>query len=257
MTASVFHATPAELACVRAGFALTIIGPEARHAVSVMRMQPGEGIELVDGAGRRVRGTIASIDGRDSLGIDVADVIDEPVPDLRLAVIQALPKGEHAELAVDLMTQVGVDAIVPWAAQRCVAQWKPDRAEKARAKWQAAAAAAAKQSRRARTPVIGALATLADACALVSSAAVGLVLHEEASASLADAQLPSAGEIVIVVGPEGGLADDERAGLREAGAIEVRLGPTVLRASLAGAVAVTAISASARWRAPDMQGSST
>ncbi|NQW72179.1 MAG: 16S rRNA (uracil(1498)-N(3))-methyltransferase, partial [Actinobacteria bacterium] len=216
MTASVFHATPAELACVRAGFALTIIGPEARHAVSVMRMQPGEGIELVDGAGRRVRGTIASIDGRDSLGIDVADVIDEPVPDLRLAVIQALPKGEHAELAVDLMTQVGVDAIVPWAAQRCVAQWKPDRAEKARAKWQAAAAAAAKQSRRARTPVIGALATLADACALVSSAAVGLVLHEEASASLADAQLPSAGEIVIVVGPEGGLADDERAGLRDA-----------------------------------------
>jgi len=257
VTASVFHATPAELACVRAGFALTIIGPEARHAVSVMRMQPGEGIELVDGAGRRVRGTIASIDGRDSLGIDVADVIDEPVPDLRLAVIQALPKGEHAELAVDLMTQVGVDAIVPWAAQRCVAQWKPDRAEKARAKWQAAAAAAAKQSRRARTPVIGALATLADACALVSSAAVGLVLHEEASASLADAQLPSAGEIVIVVGPEGGLADDERAGLRDAGAIEVRLGPTVLRASLAGAVAVTAISASARWRAPDMQGSST
>lgn len=257
MTASVFHATPAELACVRAGFALTIIGPEARHAVSVMRMQPGEGIELVDGAGRRVRGTIASIDGRDSLGIDVADVIDEPVPDLRLAVIQALPKGEHAELAVDLMTQVGVDAIVPWAAQRCVAQWKPDRAEKARAKWQAAAAAAAKQSRRARTPVIGALATLADACALVSSAAVGLVLHEEASASLADAQLPSAGEIVIVVGPEGGLADDERAGLRDAGAIEVRLGPTVLRASLAGAVAVTAISTSARWRAPDMQGSST
>lgn len=257
MTASVFLATPAELAGARAGSALTIVGPEARHAVSVMRMEPGEGIELVDGEGRRVRGTVASVEGRDSLGIDVVDVIDEPAPELRLTVIQALPKGEHAELAVDLMTQVGVDAIVPWAAQRSVAQWKPDRAEKARAKWITAAAAASKQSRRARTPVIGALASFADACALVSHAGVGLVLHEEASSSLADAWLPSAGEVVIVVGPEGGLADDERAALRNSGALEVRLGPTVLRSSLAGAVAVTAISARARWRAADMQGSST
>ena len=257
MTASVFLATPAELAGARAGSALTIVGPEARHAVSVMRMEPGEGIELVDGEGRRVRGTVASVEGRDSLGIDVVDVIDEPAPELRLTVIQALPKGEHAELAVDLMTQVGVDAIVPWAAQRSVAQWKPDRAEKARAKWITAAAAASKQSRRARTPVIGALASFADACALVSHAGVGLVLHEEASSSLAAAWLPSAGEVVIVVGPEGGLADDERAALRNSGALEVRLGPTVLRSSLAGAVAVTAISARARWRAADMQGSST
>ena len=257
MTASVFLATPAELAGARVGSALTIVGPEARHAVSVMRMEPGEGIELVDGEGRRVRGTVASVEGRDSLGIDVVDVIDEPAPGLRLTVIQALPKGEHAELAVDLMTQVGVDAIVPWAAQRSVAQWKPDRAEKARAKWITAAAAASKQSRRARTPVIGALASFADACALVSNAGVGLVLHEEASSSLAAAWLPSAGEVVIVVGPEGGLADDERAALRNSGALEVRLGPTVLRSSLAGAVAVTAISARARWRAADMQGSST
>ena len=255
MTASVFHATPAGLSGARVGSALSIDGPEARHAVSVMRMQPGEAIELVDGSGRRVRGTIASVDGRDSLGIDVTDVIDEPAPGLRLTVIQALPKGEHAELAVDLMTQVGVDVIVPWAAQRCVAQWKPDRAEKARAKWQAASSAAAKQSRRARTPVVSDLASFAGACALVSHADLALLLHEEATDSLSGRQLPASGAIVIIVGPEGGLADDERAGFRESGAIEVRLGPTVLRSSLAGAVAVTAIAASARWRAPNMQGS--
>ena len=256
MTASVFHATPAELAGARVGFALTVVGPEARHAVSVMRMQPGEAIELVDGAGRRVRGTVTSVDRRDSLDVDVASVVDEPFPSLRLTVIQALPKGEHAELAVDLMTQVGVDAIVPWAAQRSIAQWKPEKAEKARAKWQAAAAAAAKQSRRARTPVIGELASFTNACALVSGANLALLLHEDATTGLADTHLPAGGEIVIVVGPEGGLADDERAGLRDAGALEVRLGPSVLRSSLAGAVAVTAISASARWRAADMQGSS-
>ena len=256
MTASVFHATPAELAGARVGFALTVVGPEARHAVSVMRMQPGEAIELVDGAGRRVRGTVTSVDRRDSLDVDVASVVDEPFPSLRLTVIQALPKGEHAELAVDLMTQVGVDAIIPWAAQRSIAQWKPEKGEKARAKWQAAAAAAAKQSRRARTPVIGELASFPNACAMVSGASLALLLHEEATTGLVDTDLPAAGEIVIVVGPEGGLADVERAGLRDAGALEVRLGPTVLRSSLAGAVAVTAISASARWRAADMQGSS-
>ena len=255
MTASVFLATPAELAGARVGSALTIVGPEARHAVSVMRMEPGEGIELVDGGGRRVRGTVASIGGRDSLGILVADYIDEPEPGLRLTVIQALPKGEHAELAVDLMTQVGVDTIVPWAAQRSVAQWKPDRAAKAREKWQAAAAAASKQSRRARTPMIAGLATLGDACDLVSRADLGLVLNEEASRWLADTQLPSAGEVVIIVGPEGGLAAGERSRLREAGAIEVRLGPTVLRTSLAGAVAVTAIAARARWNTAGMEGS--
>ena len=91
---------------------------------------------------------------------------------------------------------------------------------------------------------------------MVSGASLALLLHEEATTGLADTDLPAAGEIVIVVGPEGGLADVERAGLRDAGALEVRLGPTVLRSSLAGAVAVTAISASARWRAADMQGSS-
>ncbi len=220
-----------------------------------MRMVPGDEIEVVDGAGRRVRGVIASASVPDSLDIEVTFVIDEPAPLLRLTVVQAIPKGEHAELAVDLLTQVGVDGIVPWAAQRSVAQWKPDRAAKAREKWQSAATAASKQSRRARTPVIAGLATLGDACELVSKAALALVLHEDASGSLSEVELPSAGAVVIIVGPEGGLADDERTRLREAGAIEVRLGPTVLRTSLAGAVAVTAIAARARWNAADMEGS--
>ena len=255
MTASVFQASPADLAGTQIGSSLVLRGAEARHAVRVMRMLPGEGIEVVDGEGRRVRGVIASAPSPDSLDIDVTEVVDEPAPSPRLTVLQAIPKGEHAELAVDLMTQVGVDAIVPWAAQRAVAQWKPDRAAKAREKWQAAAAAASKQSRRARTPLIAGLATLGDACDLVSRADLGLVLHEEASQSLADTQLPLAGEVVIIVGPEGGLADDERTRLREAGAIEVRIGPTVLRTSLAGAVAVTAIAARARWSSAGMEGS--
>lgn len=220
-----------------------------------MRMVPGDEIEVVDGAGRRVRGVIASAPFPDSLDIAVTFVIDEPAPLLRLTVVQAIPKGEHAELAVDLLTQVGVDVIVPWAAQRSVAQWKPDRAAKAREKWQATAAAASKQSRRSRTPLIAGLATLGDACELVSQAALGLVLHEEASGSLSDTELPTSGEVVIVVGPEGGLAYDERSRLREAGAIEVRLGSTVLRTSLAGAVAVTAIAARTRWNAAGMEGS--
>ena len=255
MTAFVFTASSPDLADARIGSVLALQGAQAHHALRVMRMVPGEEIEIVDGVGRRVCGLIAHTSGPEALEIEVIRIIDEPMPRLRISVIQAIPKGEHAELAVDLLTQVGTDEIVPWAAQRSVAQWKPDRAAKAREKWRAAAAAAAKQSRRARTPIIAGLASLGDTCAIASRASLALVLHEEAKTSLADTALPLAGDVVIIVGPEGGLADEERTRLREAGAIEVRLGPTILRTSLAGAVAVTAIAARSRWNDDGMEGS--
>ena len=257
MTASVFLAEPAILAVAAPDTLVAIDGPEARHAVSVVRMQPGEPIELVDGAGRRVRGVVESIRGSDHLEVRVGEVLDEAPPALRLVVVQALPKGDHGELAVDLMTQVGVDEIVPWGAQRSVAQWKSDRIEKSRSKWQAAATQAAKQSRRARIPVIAPLATTAGVCARVGEAALAIVLHEEAEHHLAGIPLPASGEVLLITGPEGGLSDTERQALRDAGAREALLGPTVLRSSLAGAVAVTVVSARAHWNDPGMEGSAT
>ena len=117
--------------------------------------------------------------------------------------MQALPKGERGELAVEVLTEVGVDRIVPWAASRSVAVWKGERAAKSHAKWQATAREAAKQSRRSWLPTVTPLASTADLAALVAEADLALVLHEDATAPLGALEVPASGRIVVVVGPGG------------------------------------------------------
>ena len=137
------------------------------------------------------------------------------------------------------MTEVGVDAIVPWQAARCITQWKGDRGLKALGKWRATAREAGKQSRRVRFPEVADAATTRQVAALLADADFAGVLHsdfEHASEPLATAQLPAQGEIVLVVGPEGGVSRDELALFEEAGAQAYVLGPSVLRTSTAGKI---------------------
>jgi 16S rRNA (uracil1498-N3)-methyltransferase len=172
-----------------------------------------------------------------------------PRPEPRLTVLQAIPKGDRGELAVDLLTEIGTDVIVPWAAQRCVAVWRGDRAVKAEARWRSAAEQAAKQSRRPWFPQVAAQADLAAAIRLVSGAAIAILLDPDAAESVAEIGLPESGDIVLIVGPEGGIAEAEAQALAAAGALPTRLGPTVLRASSAGlAAASIVLSRTARWR---------
>jgi 16S rRNA (uracil1498-N3)-methyltransferase len=169
-----------------------------------------------------------------------------PEPDPRLVVVQALPKGDRADLAVELLTELGVDEIVPWSASRSVAQWSGERGTRALAKWRRTAAEAAKQSRRARVPVVAELATTGRVAARVADAAAGLVLHEAADEALTALALPDHGEVIVIVGPEGGVSADELAAFGAARA--VRLGEPVLRTSTAGAAAVAVLSARlGRW----------
>jgi 16S rRNA (uracil1498-N3)-methyltransferase len=161
-------------------------------------------------------------------------------------VVQALPKGDRGELAVELLTEIGVARIVPWAAARSVAVWRGDRAAKSLAKWQATAREAAKQARRAWFPEVTPLATTADIVALLAGTSLGLVLHEGATHAL-PVELPDS--VVLVVGPEGGLAPEELEAFEAAGARPVRLGAEVLRTSTAGVAAVAALlSRTPRWR---------
>jgi 16S rRNA (uracil1498-N3)-methyltransferase len=165
-----------------------------------------------------------------------------------VVVVQALPKGERGELAVEVLTEVGVARIVPWAAARSVAVWKGERAAKSLAKWRSTAREAAKQSRRSWFPEVTELAGTADLAALVAGADLAVVLHEDATVPLATLDVPATGRIVVVVGPEGGLTDDEVATLVAAGATSVRLGAEVLRTSTAGIAAVAALlSRTPRW----------
>ena len=254
MTASVFLVEPASLD--QAGDTYVLDGPEGRHAVAVSRIAIGERIHVVDGDGTRLIGTVSEYRGKDSCVIDVESIEHLPEPSPRLVVVQALPKSEHGELAVDLLTQAGADVIVPWAASRCVTQWRGDRAEKSRMKWVQAARAATKQSRRSRAPEIRPITSLAEVASLISSATSAFVLHEEATALLGTSEVPNSGDIVLVVGPEGGISPDEVTALVNAGARAVLIGAHVLRSSSAGSLGIAALmSRSPAWTGEVVGGS--
>ncbi|MFJ4078031.1 16S rRNA (uracil(1498)-N(3))-methyltransferase [Streptomyces iakyrus] len=223
-------------------------GPEGRHAVSVKRLRAGEDVVLTDGAGRWADCVVLDTEGKDRLILQLDSVSEEPAEEPRVTVVQALPKGDRGELAVETMTETGVDAIVPWAAARCITQWKGDRGVKALGKWRATAREAGKQSRRVRFPEVAEAATTKQVAALLAAADFAAVLHESGDAPLATAELPATGEIVLVVGPEGGVAPEELALFQEAGAQAYRLGRSVLRTSTAGtAAAAVLLARTGRW----------
>jgi 16S rRNA (uracil1498-N3)-methyltransferase len=227
----------------------TLTGPEGKHATTVRRLKAGERVDITDGAGLLVRCEVVGVRPGE-LDVAVRSRHLEPEPPCRVVVIQAILKGDRGELAVELMTEVGVDEIVPWAAERCVARWRPDREDKALSRWRSTAREAAKQSRRARFPVVTGQAQTADVIKRVTGARTALLLDPAAGRPLASiaATAPADGEIMLIVGPEGGLSAAESAELAGAGALPVRLGPTVLRGSTAGAVAAALVlSACGRW----------
>jgi 16S rRNA (uracil1498-N3)-methyltransferase len=222
-------------------------GDEGRHAVVVKRIRPGEHVMLTDTLGSGAQCVVRSV-SKASLVADVLERREEIRAQPRLVVVQAIPKGDHAERAVDLLTEVGVDEIVPWASSRTIVSWNGERGDKALARWRATARAASKQSRRLRFSVVAPLHTTEQVVARVQDAALALVLHETADTSLTAHDTPVEGEVVVVVGPEGGLTDAELTAFATAGARVARLGPTVLRSSTAGAVAAAVLSSrTSRW----------
>lgn len=222
-------------------------GPEGRHAATVRRIEVGESVTLSDGRGSRRRGVVTAV-GHAELTVRCGPVERLPESDPRLVVVQAVAKGDRGELAVELMTELGADEIVPWAAARSVVVWRGERGEKSLQRWRSTAREAAKQSRRPRLPQVSALAATDAVCARIERADAAFVLHEQASVALAAAPLPGSGEITLVVGPEGGIGADELARFTGAGAQAVRLGEPVLRTSTAGAAGLTVLSVRlGRW----------
>lgn len=225
-----------------AGATAVLDGAEGRHAATVRRLRAGERLLLTDGRGGVAEAVVTAV-AKDRLELAVVARRDVPEPATRVTVVQALPKSERSELAVELATEAGVDELVPWSAARCVARWSGPRADKGVARWRAVTREAAKQARRAHVPVVHDLATTATLLALVEArvraGGVALLLHESAAVGLR--QVALAPEVLLVVGPEGGLDDAELAALTGAGARAVHLGPTVLRTSTAAAVALGAL----------------
>lgn len=234
-----------------AGELAVVDGDEGFHASNVRRIRVGEQIDLSDGAGTLAHCVVeTTAKGRLSARVTERAAIAAPRP--TVTVVQALPKSDRSELAVELATEAGADGFVAWQATRCVARWEGPKVDKGLRRWEAVARSAARQSRRTYIPAVeGVVSTAAltqRVADTVAAGAVVLALHESATAPLAELPLAQADSLMLIVGPEGGIADEEIAAFAAAGAKAVRLGPTVLRTSTAAAVALGAIGAlTGRW----------
>jgi 16S rRNA (uracil1498-N3)-methyltransferase len=233
------------------GELLMVDGDEGFHAASVRRIRVGEDLDLGDGAGTVAHVVVEGV-GKGSLSARVLSRRTVAPPSPEVTVVQALPKSDRSELAIELATEAGADAFVAWQSDRCVARWDgATKVDKGLRRWQAVARSAARQSRRPHVPPITALMSTRELAAHVTTVAdrtLALVLHESATLPLTAVGLESARSLLLVIGPEGGIGDDELAVLTRAGATAVRLGPSVLRTTTAAAVALGALGAlTPRW----------
>lgn len=281
MSNPVFFTAPGTLDGLVPGSVFILDGAEARHAVTVKRLSVGETVDIADGAGRRLSGAVSAV-APNELSVTCSELSDEPRPGIRLVLVQALAKGDRDELAAETATELGIDAIVPWQAERSIVRWKAERAAKAHAKWQSVVTAAAKQARRAWIPEVRSAVDGAGLQAAVAAADLAVILHEDAvrplrkvleawqagfaaedtaaddAAGMDSVAEDSAGsgakgsgggrEVLLIVGPEGGISPREVTRLCDAGAVTALLGHHVLRSSTAGpAATVLASDILGRW----------
>jgi len=247
VTAPLFFVSAVQLAGATPGSTLLLDGAEGRHGATVLRIGVGEQVQLTDGVGHRVEAVVESV-GAGTLHLRLRAITQEPQPDSRFVLVQALAKGDRDEQAIAAATELGVDEVVPWQAARSIVIWRGERAARSLRKWETVVLAATKQSRRARVPKVSEPADQAAVIQRIEDAALALVLHQEATQPLAGVELPRSGEVLVIVGPEGGVTDEELGAFVAAGASAVLLGPNVLRSSSAGPAALAVLSAAGRWR---------
>lgn len=233
MTAPLFLA---DVANKQVGDVVVVTGDEGRHAAVVKRTRVGETVLLADGAGHGVRGEVTAVD-KAGISVRVDQLLTAPAHPHRWVGVQALAKGDRSDVAIEAVTELGVDEVLAWQASRSIVRWDHGKADKGLAKWQATAREASKQARRLVVPAVSAVST-SQVCQRIRDAACAFVLHEDAAEPLGARALPGAGEVLFIVGPEGGISTQELDAFTQAGAIPVTVSDGVLRTSTAGVVAL-------------------
>lgn len=227
---------------------IVLEGAEAKHVVSVSRTRAGDALRVTNGSGLVVDGAVQSAEpSRVVVRVDAVTRVERPHP--RIVLVQALAKGDRDELAVQAAVELGVDEVVPWQASRSVSRWQGDKALKGVQRWRTIVREATKQSMRAWLPDVAEPATTAQLAERGSGSRM-LVLEPGADVPLTGIRwsVDDGRDLVVVVGPEGGIAPEESARLASAGATSVRLGDSVLRTSSAGPAAIAVLNAAiGRW----------
>jgi 16S rRNA (uracil1498-N3)-methyltransferase len=233
------------LGAAEPGSRVTLEGAEARHAVSVSRIQAGESLRIGNGSGLVVTGTVETATPQE-LSLIVESLVETPMASPAVWLAQALAKGDRDELAVQAATELGVDGVIPWSAQRSIVKWEGAKVRKGHDRWSAIVREASKQSIRAWIPEVAELASTKILCSLAAQARM-LVLDPQAKTPLSEVR-PDGRDLVLVVGPEGGVSDTEVDQLTRAGAEVVSLGSPILRTSTAGPAAIAVLNtALGRW----------
>jgi len=250
MTPPVFYVQPDELSGKQVGSIVELTGDEGRHAATVKRLRVGQAIAIADGLGLVALGRVHSVPDKTTITLAVEQLAHLSPPTPKLTVVQALIKGERMERAIETLTEVGVDEIICWAAASSVVRLDAPGASKALDKWTRRAKESSKQARRVLPAQVSGIISTQELVLQISAGSTVLILDENAPFSLADVEMGGE-DLMIVVGPEGGLTDEERHELTEVGGRRVHMGPAVLRASTAGTVAAgVVLSLGGRW-SPD------
>ena len=222
---------------------MTITGVDAKHIGKVLRMQPGDKLQIVSDDGVSALAEVASITESTVTVRCLEKLAESHEPAVKITLAQGLAKGEKMDFIIQKAVELGAYSIVPVAMEHSVVRLDGAKADKKVERWQKIAEAAAKQSKRDIIPQVQDVQTVKEMLANNDCKTKIIAYECEDRMSLKTA-LREAGQmedLLLIIGPEGGISESELAKAREAGAVPVSLGRRILRAETAGLVAMSAI----------------